>query len=331
MKSDDRLNFLLQKLRHGTCSQAELTELKKRMSEEDGRIFQQYLDNDMDKQFNQIDERKSDKIWQSIFENIETEVKDSRAIIRKMAVRWAAAAVVVGVLVIAGLQIFYQPVDNQQTLLVVEHLDAAEPKLVQLPDGSKVWLNAHSRLIYPDFFSNNKREVKLEGQAFFEVSHDAEKPFLVATKNLTTTVLGTSFDINAYSKNESVEVSLFTGKVEVKNEADNKKWQLKPNEQLTYSSENKMGSVRTFNPEIYAIWRTGEMNFEDIPMADVVEVLKKQYPDATLEFSDDRLLTTSLSATFETSDAIEDILELICFSKGWELTKIKPNHYNIKE
>ena len=170
----------------------------------------------------------------------------------------------------------------------------------------------------------------MEGQAFFEVAKNRAKPFSVITKQLTTTVLGTSFDINAYEKNEVVEVALFAGKVEVKSEAKDKKWTLQPNQQLVYT-ENGTGKISTFNPDFQAIWRTGELKFSETKMKKVVEVLQKQYPNFSIEFSKNQFLEAPISGTFKTTNSIENILELICFSKDWKLEKIDTNHFKIKE
>jgi ferric-dicitrate binding protein FerR (iron transport regulator) len=81
-------------------------------------------------------------------------------------------------------------------------------QLINLPDGSKVVLNANSKLEYPPGFSNNTREVYLDGEAYFDIAHDPGKPFIVHTGSISTRVLGTAFNINAYRSQQFVEVTV---------------------------------------------------------------------------------------------------------------------------
>ena len=92
---------------------------------------------------------------------------------------------------------------------------AAERKQVSLPDGTKVWLSPNSKLAYPDKFEGTARHVTLEGEAFFEVTHDASHPFVIKSGELSTTVLGTSFNVSAYTQQNTINVTLVTGKVAV--------------------------------------------------------------------------------------------------------------------
>ena len=92
---------------------------------------------------------------------------------------------------------------------------AAERKQVSLPDGTKVWLSPNSKLAYPDKFEGTVRQVTLEGEAFFEVTHEASHPFVIKSGELSTTVLGTSFNISAYTQQNTINVTLVTGKVAV--------------------------------------------------------------------------------------------------------------------
>lgn len=99
----------------------------------------------------------------------------------------------------------------------------AEPGIkltVQLPDGSKIKLNSGSKLIYPDTFTDNKREVQLIGEAYFDIARDENRPFSIKTDDLVTTVLGTKFTINAYYR-DHIQVSLISGSVQVDNFSGN--------------------------------------------------------------------------------------------------------------
>jgi ferric-dicitrate binding protein FerR (iron transport regulator) len=101
----------------------------------------------------------------------------------------------------------------QQPDTITQLTQTQEKKELTLPDGTKVWLNAGSKLSYPEIFGENERKVKLEGEAFFEVVHlERDQPFIIAAGKTETTVLGTSFNVHAYSK-QGVRVTVITGKV----------------------------------------------------------------------------------------------------------------------
>lgn len=91
----------------------------------------------------------------------------------------------------------------------------AERKLVNLPDGTRVWLSPNSKLGYPENFEGTERNVTLDGEAFFEVTHDARHPFVIKSGQVSTTVLGTSFNVTAYTQQNTINVTLVTGKVAV--------------------------------------------------------------------------------------------------------------------
>ncbi len=114
---------------------------------------------------------------------------------------------------------FFQfPQDVEQIPTIVQIEKSTEPgqKLsFHLEDGTKVILNAGSKIWYPSNFNIHEREVILEGEAFFEVSKDASRPFRIVTESVVTTALGTSFNINAFPSNENIEIALVTGKVSV--------------------------------------------------------------------------------------------------------------------
>lgn len=106
--------------------------------------------------------------------------------------------------------------------------------LLVLADGTKVWLNAESRLRYPVAFNGKERRVELEGEACFEVAKDAEHPFIVCANGMNTMVLGTKFNVRSYSV-EDRHVTLVNGKVQVTNTVNNKSVTLRPGQDLTYT------------------------------------------------------------------------------------------------
>ena len=103
------------------------------------------------------------------------------------------------------------------TLAIKVNTGTAQRKTIQLPDGTQVWLSPSTLVEYPSVFEGDTREVKLSGEAFFEVAHDASHPFIITSDNIQTKVLGTSFNIQAYHNQKKIAVMVVTGKVKISN------------------------------------------------------------------------------------------------------------------
>lgn len=143
---------------------------------------------------------------------------------------------------------------------------------VILSDGTKVWLNADSELRYPDRFTEKVRKVELSGEAYFEVSRDIQRPFLVSTKGMEIKVLGTSFNISAYP-DENSHTTLVKGKVAVS--AGNQQLELYPGQQAALiHGEIK---VRQVNVNNYTGWKESRFIYEDKPLGEVLRELERWY------------------------------------------------------
>ncbi|GGF33109.1 FecR family protein [Echinicola rosea] len=147
---------------------------------------------------------------------------------------------------------------------------------INLPDGTIVHLNYESKLVFPEQFAASRRIVQLDGEAFFEVAHDARRPFIVQTEGMETQVLGTSFNVKAPKYSDGTEVSLVTGKVRVK--LDNLKEQLlAPGEQITYHAQSGVFSRRNFNIAQVTAWKEGVIIFTDTDFEAFIDKLSKWY------------------------------------------------------
>ena len=145
---------------------------------------------------------------------------------------------------------------------------------VVLPDGTKVWLNAASSLTYPSRFTTSERLVKVTGEAFFEVAKDVRKPFKVQAADHTVEVLGTSFNINAYTDEPATKTTLLEGSVRVVNSNNNNKV-LKPGQQAVIKgTELSVSEVET--DEVMA-WKNGYFHFKDAGIKEVMRALQRWY------------------------------------------------------
>ncbi|MFC5281944.1 FecR family protein [Pedobacter alpinus] len=154
---------------------------------------------------------------------------------------------------------------------------------VELSDGTKVWLNADSRLRYPVDFEKDKRVVELEGEAYFEVAKMSEKPFIVKTENQEVKVLGTHFNINSYGYDKGIKTTLLEGSIMVSRTLKNggmrnpQSRMLVPGEQ-SYVSENlKAISVKKVNTTEAVDWKEGLFIFNDEPIQSITKRLEKWY------------------------------------------------------
>jgi len=178
-------------------------------------------------------------------------------------------------------------------------------KEVVLPDGTVVWLNKNSTLAYSKKFTGDKREVSLQGEAFFKVHHNTEKPFVISTPNAGVEVLGTSFNVKTTGDNTKVVVA--TGKVRVSNTGGSEEVVIVPG----FSAEVTGVAVRKFrtdNPN-YLAWKTGEFSFNNASLRDVVNDLNTWYDDKlVLEMGEG--FECKLTANFNKA-TLKDVLETI--------------------
>lgn len=179
---------------------------------------------------------------------------------------------------------------------------------VNLPDGSKVWLNAGSSLKYPARFGGKERIVALQGEAYFEVESDKEHPFVVKTEKLTVKATGTAFNVNAYALDSITAVTLVHGKVAV-TLGTNKSVALSPGEKIDYNRATSLYSVNKTSTYKWCSWKDGVLIFRDDPLEYVFKRLGQTY---NVEFilKDAALGKYSYKATFE-GESLNEILRLL--------------------
>ena len=152
---------------------------------------------------------------------------------------------------------------------------------LQLPDGSKVWLNAASSLKYPVVFAGTERRVEITGEAYFEVTKNKNLPFRVNIDNKTTVeVLGTHFNVNAYKDEETIKTTLLEGRVRVGSEGKTEKEQsviLKPGEQVSVSQSSQLSHPIPVQTEEVVAWKNGTFSFTNASLETVMRQLARWY------------------------------------------------------
>jgi len=179
-------------------------------------------------------------------------------------------------------------------------------KQLQLPDSSVVWLNAGSTISYPAAFSKTSREVFLEGEAFFDVVHDDTKKFIVHTGAISTEVLGTAFNINAYSP-EILTVTVLRGKVSVADSAAELAV-LTPNKQLKLEGEK--ATVRDVNAADITAWKNGELVLSNVNMAEAADIIARWF-NVSIVFENKALQKCSVSVSFLEGENIHEVMDVL--------------------
>lgn len=201
------------------------------------------------------------------------------------------AAVWSVMLLTLGGYALYQFQQKNHTIAIIERSAAAGKLLkVTLPDSTVVFLNAASRLRYPEKFDGKTREVTLLGEAFFEVKHDSERPFLVHADKLNIHVLGTSFNIRSYQNDSDIAVTVATGKVGVTipSSKERKASFLLPNTQLTYQKTSEKLAITKVDSKESRAWETGSFIFNYETFENITKRLSRWYK-VSFVFQNDKL------------------------------------------
>lgn len=187
-----------------------------------------------------------------------------------------------------------------------------------LSDGSIAWLNAESSISYLVPFEKDERKVIISGQAYFEVTKNAERPFIVETNGVAIQVLGTKFDVNSYNPNEGVYTTLIEGSVDVTNMETGNNVLLNPNQQAFVSSSNEI-EVSEVNVDLVIDWKDGHFRFEKEKLASIFEDLNRWY-DIDFEFENEKIKDWEFSGYLERYQELNVLLELFEDTRALKFT-----------
>mgnify|MGYP000321937587 FL=1 len=179
---------------------------------------------------------------------------------------------------------------------------------LELPDGTVVWVNSESSLRFPEEFTSNRREVFLEGEAYFEVKKDANRPFYVHTEAGKVRVLGTAFNVCAYSNDRFWQTTLVEGSVMINQEE--KEVLLKPNEQYQIDVRTGKAGLREVLPELYTSWRDGKFYFKAYTFEELVEKLERWY-DFKMFYMNEEIKTRRFSGVVNKYQPLEEMFKFL--------------------
>ena len=225
------------------------------------------------------------------------------------AIPFAAAVILVAFCGWFGLRHSATEADEENLTFRTGGGEIAE---VLLPDQTKVWLNSNSTLWYPDSFKRKNREVKLEGEAFFDVSRDENRPFVVRTVNCGVKVLGTQFDVVAYPDNGSdFYTTLVSGSVEMtlKTGGRSRSTILVPGQRFSYDAENDRAAVSYVDAEALTSWRTGCITFRHTYLKDVLSMIGNNF-GIRFVINNPSLLNDTYSGSFD-HQPLDEILSTL--------------------
>jgi len=222
----------------------------------------------------------------------------------------------------------------------IEHQTASNPagqsSRIVLADGSTVWLSAASSLRYPKRFGDSLRSVRLTGEAFFEVAHNSDKPFIVHSGQLQTKVLGTSFNIRSFNSENDIQVTVATGRVSVGWNDDSTNDQtgfsdpittLTPNQQLVFNTNTQAGTTKAVDSALYTSWKSGKLIFENHSFKEIAQRLERWY-GVHIHFSDEALKQIRFKVTFE-NNSLQHALQMLQAMEDFEF-EMKNNQVWIK-
>lgn len=223
---------------------------------------------------------------------------------------WLSRAAAILFIPLLGVVLYLLTINNFQTgkyvnLAKTDSLEVIAPQgsktVVHLSDGSEVQLNYGSKIKYPHFFSNDKREVKLSGEGFFKVAHNPEKPFVVKAGPLNIKAVGTTFNVLAYPGDDVIETTLVSGKVileQVKKDGEIMNiGAMRPGLHVNYNLQTGSILGTEGSVEKYISWTEGKLIFEDTPIHQVAERLGRMF-----------------NVDFEVKDEVKDYIYTVTFS-----------------
>jgi transmembrane sensor len=263
--------------------------------------------------YDELSRNRSDQMFSSIMEKAE-EIEG-----RSRRVTWhqwyKIAAVFIGALVLASIAFFAIEKNGYEEIKT----GYGQTRNVLLPDGSRVTLNGNSSLKYKNNWTNsNTREVSLEGEAFFEVTHKTNnQKFLVVTRDLKVEVLGTQF--NVMSRKTRSMVLLKEGSVKLDLEGK-EGWIMKPGEMVEVDQKTTTINKKMVNPENFVSWRNNTMVFQSNSLLEIAQLIEENY-DLKITIADQTLANERFTGAFPLNENIDVLLEMLAKSYHFKIEK----------
>lgn len=213
----------------------------------------------------------------------------------------------------------YPPrLSGEEVVMQTVYAPSGQRTEVILTDGTKVWLNAKSTLTFPNKFMPENREVTLNGEGYFDVTHDVSRPFIVKTGPYDITVMGTEFNVIAYKGTNIFETALIKGSVEVSSTTGQDKIRLVPNQEVVaINGALKRKAIDDFS---YFMWRDGLICFDDESVEEILNKIRLYY-DIEIKVSNKSILKHRYTGKFRTKDGVEHVLKVLQLRNKFQYEK----------
>ena len=234
--------------------------------------------------------------------------KKSRPFYRTVLLEAIKIAAVFAITVASGTYFYKSEICKIGEAMNTITVPAGQRANLTLPDGTNVWLNARSEMRYPAVFTGNKREITLDGEAYFEVAKDSLNRFVVQAGDLAVEALGTSFNVKAYEEDNQAVVTLFQGKV--KTSVGRDEAFLLPDQAVTYLKNKGQLKKSTLNDAYRAcLWRNNELAFNDEALSEIAVLLNRMY-NIQVVFKSEKVKALRFTGVI-TNNSLDNIIELI--------------------
>ncbi|QGY45047.1 DUF4974 domain-containing protein [Maribellus comscasis] len=263
------------------------------------RISMHHADADVDSEF--------ENLWRKIRkeEKIKTRVTGAKMF------RYAAVFILLlGIGGIAGYLVSQKNLDYRGPGLQKYIATRGSVSILELSDGTKVWLNSESELTFREDYKNNQRYAELAGEAYFEVTHREDCPLIVKVGNLLVRDLGTTFNIKAYPEDNYIETSLVEGKADILATSGKKIIELAPGESAMYHVIEKRMELRTITDNVLSAWRDGKFVIRDQSLEDIFKELSRWY-GIEFEFQNDKLRDYRFTGNIKKSTTVLHVLKVL--------------------
>ena len=325
-----KFSTLIEKYKNGECSPQEKELLE--------NYLESFQSNSGEWNKNEMGDKKTieEKIYSKIMKYIDITKERNHYLIQAFVSPslLKRAASIVFFFILVSVILYLSGIFGNKISSIVWHEKVTSPgekSIIILSDSSKVTLNGDSKLRYPEQFDGTTREVYLEGEGYFVVKHDINQPFVLNTGNLTTTDLGTKFDVSAYPDNKTISVSLLEGKVRV-SKTENGKFDkiavLNPMEKLLYDKANNVSSFGVFDSLEVVGWKDSIYKFVNEPLGKVIPQLERAF-GVKFRLTDQSVLAQKITIKFEKS-SLQTVIDVIKSLTGLDYKILEENN-NRKE
>ena len=262
------------------------------------------------------DEVDVDREWERLFSSIEkktiSKMKTRRLFLQYMKY---AAAVVLGI----GVSLSTLYLTNQENLSTVGNYklvtSKGEKSYLQLPDGTRVWLNSCTTLEYAENYGHSNRSIYLDGEAYFEVAKNKDLPFVVKANGIDVKAIGTAFNVSAYMEDSQLTTTLFNGKVAVQPTLTKQEVLLEPNQVAVYDKSRNKIEVVPYDKKLFAQWRGGFLSFKMMYLQDITKLLERNY-NVVFRYENQGINKLRFSGRFRNNEDLSEILNVIKTNTG---------------